>query len=379
MRKKILYLYSKTGGGHLASAQAITQAIDNLAPGRYEHILSDFIESTSWFMNLFARAYSPMVRYAPWSYGLFYHLLNRDLPLAAWEGLGHRLMSKKLVRLIRETGPQLVVSVHPEANHLTSRALRKLRSDTPFVIVVTDLVSYHKSWLGCTPYISIADVLTEAIVPTPEAHALALAYRCPADKLRLISLPLREKFDGQRRSRADGKFTVMLMGGGDGAGNIKNTLKRLLSAGFAGRLVVVTGKNQRLKDGLGSLVRKRFPAADVTILGFAQNVDELLARTDILVTKAGPGSIAEALVCGVPLIVNYHVPGQESSNCRFVEEHGLGFHLTDPGKIADKILHLTGHPEELREMKDRIERLGFKNGSQDIARRILFHLEKSED
>jgi 1,2-diacylglycerol 3-beta-galactosyltransferase len=376
--KKILYLYSKTGGGHLASAKAIIEALDEIEPGIFEHTMVDFIESTSQFMNLFAKSYGPLIKYAPWAYGYAYDLLNRDIPLAVWEKFGHTFMNEKLERAVLDAKPAAIISVHPEANYLLSRVLRTQNLKIPFIVVVTDLINYHKSWLGCTPYNTIEDTLSEAIVPTKQAYDLAIQYNCPEHKLRHISLPLRKQFNGiSQDSQNKNGFVVTIMGGGDGAGKIEKIAKELLDAGYDGTIRIIAGNNSKLKGKLEMLKSKHPNGGWMDVYGFHSDIRSLLETTDILVTKAGPGSIAEALVCKTPMIINYWVPGQETANTEFVSKNGYGYCIINPKQIAKKIMYLKNKRKELNRLKRNIQRENFKNGSLEIARRIIFHIKEN--
>ena len=76
---------------------------------------------------------------------------------------------------------------------------------------------------------------------------------------------------------------------------------------------------------------------DVTALGFVDNMDEWMAAADCIVTKAGPGTIAEAATRGLPCLLSSHLPGQEAGNVKFVVEGGFGAFVKKPAKIGATI------------------------------------------
>jgi 1,2-diacylglycerol 3-beta-galactosyltransferase len=95
-------------------------------------------------------------------------------------------------------------------------------------------------------------------------------------------------------------------------------------------LAVICGRNRALHDRLSS---RRWPAP-VRIAGYVDNMPLWMAAADLVVSKAGPGTIAEALACGLPLILNGFVPGQETGNVAYVEENRVGVYCSDPAQIA---------------------------------------------
>jgi len=86
---------------------------------------------------------------------------------------------------------------------------------------------------------------------------------------------------------------------------------------------------------------------NVAIRGFVNNVDEYMGASDCLVTKAGPGTIAEAMIRGVPMILSSFLPGQEAGNVPYVVDGGFGVYTgNNPKRIADAV-HKLFHDENL--------------------------------
>lgn len=100
-------------------------------------------------------------------------------------------MSKKIAATISDFAPDVIVFVHPLCNHLTTTILQKSEKKTPFVVVVTDPVTFHKSWLGYNRFINIANETAAAIVATDKGYERATKYGFPKEKLHLMGLPLR--------------------------------------------------------------------------------------------------------------------------------------------------------------------------------------------
>jgi 1,2-diacylglycerol 3-beta-galactosyltransferase len=131
---------------------------------------------------------------------------------------------------------------------------------------------------------------------------------------------------------------------------------------------VVCGRNEQLRARLSRL---RFDTPTV-VLGFVDTMPELLRASDLVVTKAGPGAIAEALATDVPLVLTGYLPGQETPNVDFVIESGIGTYAPRPDELLDAVQRLlAGDGTELREMAERAAEIAHPYASLDIARECL--------
>lgn len=143
--------------------------------------------------------------------------------------------------------------------------------------------------------------------------------------------------------------TVLIVGGGDGMGGIVNQatavgerLQTLAAKSSSGeepmyQMVVICGNNKSAQSSLSPPQTNWGSNVAVNIKGFVNNMDEFMRASDILVTKAGPGTIAEASICGLPCILSSFLPGQEEGNVPYVEENGFGCYKGSPEGIADTV------------------------------------------
>lgn len=109
--------------------------------------------------------------------------------------------------------------------------------------------------------------------------------------------------------------TVLLMGGGDGVGGLGPIACQLskklnnLDISSGSQMIIICGHNKKMSDDLKSKL-KDSNKLKVVIKGFVNNIDEFMSASDCLITKAGPGTIAEAMIRGLPLVLSYFLPGQ---------------------------------------------------------------------
>lgn len=364
MKKKILYLFSDTGGGHRSAANAIVRAVEQLRPGKYEQEMVDVFASCSGFLNIFARLYAPVIKYSPKLWGRLYYWLDDERKIEMLEKIARPFIQKELTRMLKEKCPDLIVSVHPMVNHLTVKAIKLSGRKVPFVLVITDPVTLHRAWV--TPGVDRAVVATEA------ARRSAVKYGLPAKKIKVIGMPVDPKFlkKAKDKDKEKGKrFTILMMGGGEGAGKMGEILDEMKDQRSKIKVIIVCGRNKKLEMKLRKN-KHRYPFP-LEIYGFTDKVPELMARSDLIITKAGPGTIAEALTMGLPIIITDWLPGQEEGNVEYVIKEKIGWVNKDPRGVAEIVRQVTADKKVVEKMKKNIKRASRPNAAIDIAKLIL--------
>ena len=136
---------------------------------------------------------------------------------------------------------------------------------------------------------------------------------------------------------------VLLVGGGEGMGPLEPTARAIDAAGLPVQLVIIAGRNKKLKERL-----ERYPLADssrrFTVL--CRKCLILCAPPDILVTKAGPGTISEAFIAGLPMILYSRLPGQEDGNVGYVVDNGAGVWAPRPDAVVAALRNWLSHPDQ---------------------------------
>jgi len=176
--------------------------------------------------------------------------------------------------------------------------------------------------------------------------------------------------------------TVLVVGGGDGVGGLAAIVPALTAAlssrgrGGGGappahptaQVVVIAGKNEAVRRRIAAT--PPVPGVAVVAKGFVSNMAEWMTAADCLVTKAGPGTIAEALICGLPMVLSAYLPGQEAPNVPYVVDAGVGVYHRRPAEIAGVVADWLARPGRLRRMSARARALGRADATREIARSI---------
>jgi 1,2-diacylglycerol 3-beta-galactosyltransferase len=158
-------------------------------------------------------------------------------------------------------------------------------------------------------------------------------------------------------------FTVLLVGGGEGMGPLFETARAIDESGLYVHLVIVAGRNSKLEAEL----REQQWENPVTIYGFTHDMPDFMRAADVIVTKAGPGTIAEALIAGLPIILYAKLPGQEDGNVDYVESEGVGVWAPKPQKVVYTLARWISHPREREKVIENCHRAARPDASKQIA------------
>ncbi len=374
MTQRIVILMSDTGGGHRASAEAIQEALSlKYGEALQVELVDVFKAYTPYPFNRFPAWYPTIIARGSRLWGPGFRVSDGARRMRALVGAMYPYTRSAFRKMLRDHPADLYVSVHPL---LTMPAVRALgRSRPPVITVVTDLVSAHAFWF----YPKVDRI----IVPTEGACQRALRFKVPLDKLKVIGLPVSQKFSAPAGDKLALRAqlgwqpeaaAVLVVGGGEGMGPLFD-IARGIAATANGRrplqLAVVAGRNEALRARLNA-VQWEIPAH---IYGFATNMPDLMRAADLIVTKAGPSSVMEAINAGLPIVLSGALPGQEEGNVRFVVENGAGLWAPGAEKVAGAVRQLvSGGPEALAQAAANARRLARPTAAMEIAEEIARYL-----
>jgi 1,2-diacylglycerol 3-beta-galactosyltransferase len=370
MTKRVLFLISDTGGGHRSGAQAVGAALDEIeGETRFEWRIDDIATHCTFPLSQLGPAYSAALRFAPPIYGALFHATNGRRRFKSIVRFCEPLYRERLRDSFLLFKPDVIVSVHPLLNHAALRARADAGINVPIVTVITDLGRVHEAWL-----MPEADAV---VVPAPEVYQRALERGVSPDRLRLLGHPVHPKFEDVSQSKAELRKSLglppdttiaLLMAGGEGGGKLLPTTLALAKSKLPFHLVVVTGRNAALKAKLEEIA-PRFEIP-MTILGFRNDVPSLMRAADLLVTKAGPGTLAEASITEVPVVVYDFVPGQERGNLDYVRTNGIGVVALTSSDVVQSVSRIVHNQERLAAMRMRQGNIAPRGSSRRIAELI---------
>ena len=371
MKKRILFLMSDTGGGHRAAAEAIRDGLySKYGEDTIDVELLDVFRASHFPMNYMPEFYPWLIEHSKESWGLGYKMLNTKRRVAVMSRTFYIANARRFKKMVRERPVDVVVSVHSIVARPMFRAFEMVfKERPPMITVVTDLVSTHAFW-----YDKRADFM---MLPTEAAYERGLELGIPADKMKITGLPVNPRFMdslvGQEQARdalgwQQGVPTILMVAGGDGMGPLYDTARAINARKLDCQLVVIAGRNKHLKA--------RLEAADwnqpTHIYPFVTNMPQLMDGADIIVTKAGPATITEAGIAGLPMILMDAIPGQETGNVDYVIQNDAGIYTRNPREVADTVsAWLAEGKSGLQRRADQARRIARPNAVWDIADEVM--------
>lgn len=362
-RPRVVFYFSDTGGGHRSAAEAVIEALHLEFGDSFSADMIDFFKDYApGFFRKMPELYPEMVK-APRLWEASFNATDgrgraRVITSSLWP-----IAREPARKLVRENPADLIVCVHPIANTF---ALKALGSDRPpFYTVVTDMVTTHALWF---------DTRSDHIfVPTEMARYRAIAYSMPEDKLEVVGMPVADRYctpAGDKNALRTklgwplDKSIVLMVGGGDGMGPLGKSARAIDDSGLDLALVIVCGRNQKLKANLEAQTWDN----PVFIYGFTHDMPDFMRAADVIVTKAGPGTVAEALNANLPIILYAKLPGQEDGNVTFVVESGAGVWAPTPLLLVRALTRWLCRPQERQAAVENARRAARPGAARRIAR-----------
>jgi 1,2-diacylglycerol 3-beta-galactosyltransferase len=366
----LLFLLADTGGGHRSAAMAVSQALEQRYPGRFAPVLVDPLGGPSaprrlrWPVAL----YGPCIRVWPALWGFLWGCCNTPSGLTFWRRTLFRPADKSVADAVTACQPAGIVAFHAMTALPAVKARDRLALDVPVITVVTDLVTAHLSWRDAG-----SDV---AVVPSAAMGRCFRRDGIGPDRCVEIGLPVPAQFAAgplpehqraalRRSLGLGGRFLVVVTGGAEGSGRIFRQVAALVRHVPEVDVVAICGRNRPLRRRLARLAARA--EGRLTVRGLVGNMADWLRCADVVVSKAGPATIAEAAACAVPMVLTSHVPGQEEGNTEFVVAAGAGLHVGRAPELAAEIGRLRGDPAALAAMRAAAARLGRPAAAAQIA------------
>ncbi len=373
--KRVVFLMSDTGGGHRSAGKAIEAALNLQYPGRFQTFYVDvFREYTPAPMKYAPEIYPKWVKHSLKTYGWYFQFFDQllQLPLAR-STLPMLIAEDGVKKLMEDYRPDILVVLHGAFTRFVVGGRNKLGVSVPIVTVITDMAKPHVAWYH--------PGVDRCLVPCDAAYSRGLKLGVPPHKMRLVGHPAHPKFALYTADKGEARKTLhwapdapatMMLGGGEGMGTIDEIAEAINARALDAQLAIVCGRNDKLRRQLQSMTWNQ----PTFIYGFVDNIEVMMRAADVLITKAGPGTIAEAAISGVPMILSDAIPYQESPNVDFVVSHNAGTFEPSPTGIAD-LLQKWYSPGDttLQTLAENLKQIAYPNATFDIAQEIATYVD----
>ena len=371
---KILIFYASYGGGHLNAAKSIYEYITTNYP-KYDVEMIDCMKYVNKTIEkITTAAYREAAKKMPWVWGRIYNDSQKG-PLAHLSSRSNKIMAIKLLKLLREKRPDLIISTHPFGSQMCSYLKRKGKLHAKIATIMTDFAP-HDQWLvgsDFTDYYFVAhEKMKQYLISKniPENHIFATGI--PLSKRFLEKYDRKEILD--KFSLSDNKKTILFFGGGEfGLGKTRTVefFKTLVSFSHNLQIVAIAGKNEKMKIAFENIVEEFEAQERIKVLSFTNQVPELMSISDLVITKPGGMTTTESLASHLPMLIINPIPGQEEENAEFLEENGIGIWIKKDTDVNTLLNNIFSNPDKLEEMKKNTNILAKPNSTKNICEILL--------
>jgi processive 1,2-diacylglycerol beta-glucosyltransferase len=358
-----LIVSASVGSGHARAAQGLQAWIEREQPGcsvRHVDILSF---TGAAYGKTYAASYLKLASRAPALWGYLYDASDRKSPRFKPQRLLRAFDKLEFARFrhfVRDFEPDHLLCTHFLPVQVLASSLRKPWAKFSLNIVVTDYYA-HAFWAQ--------PAARRIFVPTDECLEELVERGIPRERLAATGIPILPCFAepptrqaARRKLDLPARATVVLaMGGGWGGGGLDEIVRDVLDAGNA-TVLAVAGRNKRTRAALDAINDPR-----LRVFGFVENIEELMAASDLCVTKSGGLTTAECLATGLPMLIPSPIPGQEERNADFVTEAGAALQARSPASLRLKLRKLLADPSALARMAQSARDTSRPVAGRDIA------------
>ena len=340
VRKKILIFTSKTGGGHISLAEALRDRLTD----RYD------IEMVDPQPSIVHYHYRLVSRHALWLWAAEFRFSDTPTRSKTAHRVYTTLLVRNVVHALKNACPDLVMTTYPFLTSEVTKAMQRYGRRPPFIMLFADPNGVHQSWLTERGAAGV-------FAPTEETYQQALSAGFRPERLHLTGWPVRAQFyrslpeskqEVLARLKLDPqRLTIFLQGGGEGAARFVSTVENILKVEGA-QVILACGTNKALLDRFQHTPR-------LFALPFTKDIAPYMASSDVVMGKAGPNMLFEAVTLGKPFIATAYIPGQEQANLEFITRHRLGWIALDPREQRTLVEGLAAQPSRLKEMLSGVE------------------------
>jgi processive 1,2-diacylglycerol beta-glucosyltransferase len=275
---------------------------------------------------------------------------------------------RPFIRFLKEEPCDLVINTHFLPAEIIASLRKKERLSVPQVTATTDFET-HRLWVNqpCEHYFTA----------TEEGAQYLQSWGVPKGTVTATGIPIHPVFS-EPKDRAtclakhglQGDRPVILqLAGGFGVGPIEKLYRSLLDVEIPLQVIAIAGRNEKARKQLEAVEAP--PRHRAKVLGFTQDIDELMAVADLVVSKPGGLTTSETLARGAAMVIVNPIPGQESRNSDFLLENGAAIKVNNLATLAYKITALLREPELLDRLKANARRLGRPRAAFEVAERSL--------
>ena len=371
---KYLFLYLKTGGGHLAPAKAVAEEITTKKKIDVEVLLADGLsDSNTIVRKVIEDGYKNAINKAAWTFEFLYALHKISIVSKLTSFLVSYFMKPGIERQILETKPKKIVHFHFFLVRPVFSILKKHNLDIPVITVVTDPFTAHPIWFQQKEqnFIVFSEILKDKCIEMGinrnnlQVFPFVINSKFSQNISESLKLITRKNLGFEPDSKI-----ILIMGGGEGMPHGKRILKKIIARNLEAEIAIVCGKNAKLYSK-AMQIKKKHNINNLKVYGFVDFVHALLSISDIVITKCGASTSMEILMMGKVPVINNYIWEQEKGNMEFVCQSNMGI-LEKNSSILPDVLNKLLTDEVFYDSHIRnIKNASISNGVGQVSNYIL--------
>ena len=399
---KVLILSAKTGGGHLRCAQAMEKVIKDLDPFGEVRVVDGLEYVNHYFNKMVVNGYKFSAMKLSKVYGMLYRMSNKDNNVYKMLQKTNAFFAKKLIPLIAEFKPDVIVNTHPFTAIMCSRLIEKGFTNIPVISIATDF-ALHATYIN--------NDITAYVVSSPQMVDNMESLGVDRNIVYPLGIPIDPVFFETDEHKAEHlsemgfdpqKKTVLIMAGSFGVTDILKIYESINEIQLDFQIIVITGKNMKLFDAFNSILsfnenmrvgrkeinfymdkeptrkEEKFNVTKKTkLIYFTEEVHKYMQISDLIITKPGGLTVTESLACCLPMALFRGIPGQETDNTEYLCDNNLAISIKK-NNASDVIYRLLKYPERLLSMRESCKRLNNKDSAYNVYDLIKTTVEKTK-
>ena len=365
---RVLFLSAAVGAGHARAAEALESAFLEAFSTRLKtKVIDSFRYTNPLLSKMVVNTYIEIIKITPAVYRYLYQRAEELDNSSEFNKLLNKLLATKLKKLIIDFRPDIIICTHAFPCGVMSVLKNKTGIRIPIVGIITDF-TVHNFWVhpNVDLYIVAADELKDHLV----------GKGIKPDNICVTGIPISPKFADKHDKLELREVlglkpnlpTLMVMGGGLGFGPVGGIVKELSKISLPIQVIVIVGKNKTLRKKLEEIAGQ-LPFY-LKVLGYVNNIHEIMEVSDLLITKPGGLTSSEALGKQLPMVIINPIPGQEEKNSDFLLRNKVALEVKNLSEIKVTLESLLANPSALDEMKANTKKLGKPNSAREVVRII---------
>jgi len=371
MSPRILILSASVGTGHNRAAQALHLALHRVRPDAIIEYVDVLDDTNRAFRRMYGRGYFGLVDRAPHVVGYLYDRLDQPIKSPRIDRVRLSLSMMNLQRLVDRVTRQpwdLAICTHFLPAEIIATLRLAERITFPQAVVTTDFDT-HRLWVNppCEKY----------FVASEEGAIHLAAWGVPSADVSVTGIPIHPSFAEfkspvecrRRHGIGSTRPVVLQLAGGAGFGPVEKVHRSLVDVAMPLEIVMVCGRNEKLRQNLR---RMTCPSRHVRhILGFTEQMDELMAAADVVISKPGGLTASESLARGAAMLIIDPIPGQETRNADFLLENGAAVKVNNFASLPYKLTSVLSERGRLETLRGNARRIARPHAAFEVASQCL--------